>query len=266
MKDYNFENLTSLILVDILAALPMEHVMRMARLGHERLRHTCSLKWVTDRMTDVTFGNIVRARQTGGHVAEVFCTDPLLKRLKGRVVVVENDFKSAGYKNDLIYMATQVPGTLHFHVVTAPSPVAGVERKTIVKLVSDLVKYVNATYCSWTSAQILSLYPITESPAVVFNYQFNRELARHTAIFRPALMNGRHIIDVLRAVCGPSKHYGQLALEYLRREATEATDTMEANGEEWEGIWTSVWFSPESVADVLQWRQLSPRLTNYEKY
>ena len=67
-----FTELSSLVLVDTLAALPMAHVMRMARLGHDRLRHTCSLKWVTDRMTDVTFGEIVKAHQAGGRCSEFF--------------------------------------------------------------------------------------------------------------------------------------------------------------------------------------------------
>ena len=49
-----FEALSQLALLDILAALPMEHVASMTRLGHERLRQTFSLKWVADRMSDVT--------------------------------------------------------------------------------------------------------------------------------------------------------------------------------------------------------------------
>ena len=54
MLNTNFEKLSSLVLVDILAALPMEHVVRVARLGHENLRDACFLKWVKDRMTHVT--------------------------------------------------------------------------------------------------------------------------------------------------------------------------------------------------------------------
>ena len=68
MLETKFCELSSLVLVDILAALPMEHVVRMARLGHERLRHTCSLKWVKDRMTDVTFEEVLRAYQLRGDI------------------------------------------------------------------------------------------------------------------------------------------------------------------------------------------------------
>ena len=73
--------------MDTLAAHPMEHVVRIARLGHERLRQTCSSKWVTDRMTEVTFGAIFRAHQAGGDVTEKFCTYSIKKRLNGKVVI-----------------------------------------------------------------------------------------------------------------------------------------------------------------------------------
>ena len=69
MEEKKFEKLSSLVLVDVLAALPMEHVVRMARLGHERLRQTCSLKWVTDRMTDVSFGIVLKAYRARDAVA-----------------------------------------------------------------------------------------------------------------------------------------------------------------------------------------------------
>ena len=78
-----FSDLRSLVLVDTLAAQPMEHVVRMARLGQERLRQTCSLKWVTDRMTDVAFRVVVIANQVGGDVAATFCTDGVLKKSHG---------------------------------------------------------------------------------------------------------------------------------------------------------------------------------------
>ena len=76
-----FEWLSSLVLVDVLAALPMEHVVRMARLGHERLLHTASLKWVTNRMTDVSFGIILKTCRARDAVAAAFCTDSVLKKL-----------------------------------------------------------------------------------------------------------------------------------------------------------------------------------------
>ena len=63
MLDTKFCELSSLVLVDILAALPMERVVKIASLGHERLRQTCSLKWVKDRMTDVSFEEVLRAYQ-----------------------------------------------------------------------------------------------------------------------------------------------------------------------------------------------------------
>ena len=86
-----FCELSSLVLVDILAALPMEHVVRMARLGHERLRYTASLRWVIDRMANVSFKTIVKAQQARGDAAKTFCTNAMIKRLYGRIVVSEFD-------------------------------------------------------------------------------------------------------------------------------------------------------------------------------
>ena len=91
-----FGELSSLVLVDTLAALPLEHVVRLARLGNERLRQTCSLKWVTDRMTDVTFGALVRAHEAGGEVAAKFCTNSIMKKFKGKVTVLNIDTGNRG--------------------------------------------------------------------------------------------------------------------------------------------------------------------------
>ena len=92
-----FCDLSTLVLVDILAALPMEHVVRLARLGHENLRQGCFLKWVTDRMTEITFKTVIRAHQTGDGVAAKLCADSVIKRLKGKLVISRCDFGRVGY-------------------------------------------------------------------------------------------------------------------------------------------------------------------------
>ena len=85
-----FSELSTQVLTDTLAALPMEHVVRMAHLSHEKVRQTCSLKWVTDRMTDVILGAVVRAHQAKGDVAETFLH---------RFNKYENQRKSSGIKH-----------------------------------------------------------------------------------------------------------------------------------------------------------------------
>ena len=67
--------------------------MGMARFGHENLQHACSLKWVEDRMTQVTSNTLVRAHQTGGDVAATCYTSSVMNRLKGRVEICSNDMK-----------------------------------------------------------------------------------------------------------------------------------------------------------------------------
>ena len=44
MSEHKFSQLSLLVLVDILAALPLEHGVKQALLGHERLLQTFSLK------------------------------------------------------------------------------------------------------------------------------------------------------------------------------------------------------------------------------
>ena len=105
-----FSELSSLVLVDILAALPMEDVVRMARLCHERLRQTFSLKWVTDRMTDVTLRAVVRAFQAGVDTAKTFCTDSIKKRLNGKVVITSTDAEQPSFMNACVEIASKLPG------------------------------------------------------------------------------------------------------------------------------------------------------------
>ena len=113
MEKSAFGELSSLVLVDTLAALPMECVVRIARLGHERLRQTCLLKWVTDRMTDVTTKGVVRAQQAGGDVADVFSTNAVLKKLHGKVLLSSSNFESPGQIEAFLETAGKVPGKIH---------------------------------------------------------------------------------------------------------------------------------------------------------
>ena len=57
----NFNRLTELVILEVLAALPMEQVLRMMLIGCPRLGLLSARKWVTDRMSDVRFDIAVRA-------------------------------------------------------------------------------------------------------------------------------------------------------------------------------------------------------------
>ena len=90
-----FDGLSSLVLVDVAAAVPMEHVLRMARLGNSKFRQTCRLKWVTGRMTNVTFECLVRASLAGREFVDAFCTQIIMKILHGKVTIDVGEFGSA---------------------------------------------------------------------------------------------------------------------------------------------------------------------------
>ena len=247
MRDTKFENLTSLVLVDTLAALPMEHVVRMASLGHERLRHTASLKWVTDRMTDVTFETILRARQTGGHVEAAFCTQPLMKRLKGRVTLVEYDCTSAYHIDAYVKLAEQVPGSLCFNM--SGTTYSGKRRGCLChELVTAMAMHTSPTYSSVTTKRSCNLdYVIDKVSTMLFEHEHGFVNQQHYICYRPALLNGRHIVDVLRAVCGPAD-VGEAELDRVRREATEKARNMEDKG--WEGMWQTWWKGAAVTADA----------------
>ena len=251
MKGTKFGNLTSLVLVDTLAVLPMEHVVRMARLGHERLHQTCSLKWVTDRMTDVTFGTIVSAHLTGGDIAAAFCTKFLMRRLNGRVTITGYDCKHECFMEACVELVKQVPGILHLcqlfpKAVTCPS-IGPCQR--CENFEAALAKQTNLTYSSVTYYGALDNPLIGKSPSIVFEYEYSRSEVevdgnvRHdyNVFYRPALLNSRHIVDLLRAVCGRAD-VSEAELNRVRREATRlAGDTSWMEDDEMEGVWDTSW-------------------------
>ena len=74
--------------------------MRMARLDHERLRHTCSLKWVKDRKTDVNYEEVIRTCQLRDDMAAIFRESSIVKRLNGEVKIQRTDFDDTNHVDD----------------------------------------------------------------------------------------------------------------------------------------------------------------------
>ena len=115
MQTTKFEKLTFLVITDILSSLPMKQLMRICLLGHEKLRNTCSLKWIQNRMTPVTFRDLVRAQQTGDEVADTFTPGLVIRRLKGRVGMNRVDFENAAYLDAWFEVCKGTNRKLHFH-------------------------------------------------------------------------------------------------------------------------------------------------------
>ena len=248
MNNTEFANLISLVLVDILASLPMEHVVRMARLGHERLRKACSLKWVNDRMTDVTFGTIVRAHLIGGDVAAVFCAKTLMKRLMGRITIVDYDCNNEQHLAAYIAVAKQVPGKLCFNLSNATCSNGG-DCSRCDQFFAVMTKQVNLTYYSVTAEEFFVSHSMDQSPTLVFQYSFDTDFEDHDVYYRPALLNGRHIVDVLRAVCGPGD-VDEAELDSVRSDAAEGAEAVPWRGEGWQGVWHTTWEGAAVIAEV----------------
>ena len=249
MDASKFEQLSSLVLVDILGALPMEHVLRISRLGHERLRHTASLKWVTNRMTHVDFGTIVKASELGGDVANTFCTDSILKSLKGKIPIAKVNFTTRIFTSFYFNLVEQVPGFVHFCFT---NDFFALSKEDIRKSISSVAycNLKNLSYISLTKKVLeFKTHMICSSQTMRFEYQYMTEDKRHFVRYRPALMNGRHIVDVLRAVCGPAD-VSEAELNRVRRSATDGARDEGFRGEKWQGVWMSTWRGDAVTAEA----------------
>ena len=231
-----FSELSSLVLVDTLAALPMEHVVRMARLGHERLRQTCSLTWVTDRMTDVTFRKIVRARLAGDDMRQIFCSDSVMKGARGKVGVSNVELRKPHFTKACVETAQKMIG--RFHLCLEGGIYDSIENFQCSKLLAALSQL---CYTSQTVKRgTLTLLVMPKFPKVYFNYIHYPFEDKYLVLYRPELLNGRHVVDVLRAVCGPAD-VSEAELDRVRREATEKAFSVEFRGKWWKGVWQTQW-------------------------
>ena len=90
--------------------------------------------------------------------------------------------------------------------------------------------------------------PFDRCPGLVFYYVYNPAIHRdtHSVFYRPSLLNGRHIVDVLRAVCGPAD-VSEAELDRVRREATEGEEE-EDFFRQWDAVWRTEWYNTEVTA------------------
>ena len=92
---------------------------------------------------------------------------------------------------------------------------------------------------------------MSRSPKMVFSYGYISNERLHYVVYRPALLNGRHIVDVLRAVCEPAD-FSEAELDHVRRIATEGAGRVLAFswGRGWDGLWRARWFSAVVIVKV----------------
>ena len=249
MKNTKLYELSSLVLVDILAALPMENVVRMACLGHERLRQTASLRWVTDRMTHVEFEAVVKTSEMERDVTKTFCADSVMKRLKGKISVGRHFLKKTNFMKIYVDLAKQVPGRLFFSWKTNHTRSSEVY-KQVVSSMNAMSKVPNVTFASQVGKRrYYENYMIWRSPSMIFEYRYTSDHQKHEVYYRSALLNGRHIVDVLRAVCGPAD-VSEAELDRVRREATERSSEIPCVCGKLHGMWETSWLGVAVTVEV----------------
>ena len=109
------------------------------------------------------------------------------------------------------------------------------------KSTEDMAELTSLTYVSVTGELWNRLPSITKkSPNIVFTHVYTPEREFNYVFYRPALLNGRDIFDVLRAVCGPAD-VSEAELDRIRREATEIASPFSGDPAVWRTKW---WAEP----------------------
>lgn len=207
MVKTKFGRLSSLVLVDVAAALPLEQVLRLARLGHGRLRQTCSLEWVTERMTDVRFELVVKARLADHSLGETFSSEVIMKRLNGRVTVDLHRLQAYDYKKNCKEILSKTVGKLHLHILEGKPQASSYSIENLIRRIESvlsedlLTRIVSVMHGACLNFLLRSRLALV-LPNLVWEFQYfisPDSNNPHEAMYRPALMNGRNIVDVLRA-------------------------------------------------------------------
>ena len=130
-------------------------------------------------------------------MAATFCTSSKLKRSDGRIEICSctNDFENTEFIDSCLELAIDVTGNLYFHT-KCTSCTSDVARWNIKKVRASLSTNAHLTY-----ALHHNILNVTEhSPEKVFENHYST--CHKYIYYRPALLNGRHVVDVLRTICG----------------------------------------------------------------
>ena len=208
------EQLSDLVLVDIVAALPMWAAVRLAQLGNRRLQAISCRRWVLKRMTDVHFIATVKAYQAGGVVRKAFCSAAVLKRLHGRINNLRYQLNGKG----VIRLMHKVPGHLFLDRISHSFVVFLKEAPEDIR---SRIIYLNTLH--------RSPLEVNSFPNLIVSYSIVP--SRLGVSYRPALLNARHHITVVNAL-----------REDVRREATlKALNVTRLSGENTGGVWSATY-------------------------
>ena len=241
MRALSFEQLTDLVLVDVLAALPMLQLVRLAQLCKQRLRAISCRQWVLRRMTDVDFPTAVKAHQAGGSAREAFCGEAVLKRLNGRVdIYLESFIQNVVQRSASLQLIEIMPGNLHMRFCGHYSHLE------LVNFTDKLPRTVlgNVRYINHKIGKAFEIFDTQTFPNMVVHFsEEGMNMQMHLAFIRPALLNGRNIVDVQRAVCGPSA-FDETVLNITKQRGRVSQRRLRG---EHENVWLATWPSYLSV-------------------
>jgi len=191
--------LSTLVLCDVLAGMPMRQLVRLQRLGQPRLAALCSLAWVTQRMTHVHSNTVLEAYL---HREELyaFCGSGVLKRLHGKVIIDGSKMEYPEYVEAYAAMVNRVPGKLHLHFNFIELTQ---RRSLLLDSLLDCIRNANVIYV--TSCKCIYGKSFSEVfPNLIFIYTCLHLEDKCFIWSSTPSMNGRFAVDVLRAVLPPA--------------------------------------------------------------
>ena len=153
------------------------------------------------------------------------------KRLRGRVVTSQYFIANSDHMDACINLVKQMEGKLHLCLEgLSPRNAEGSDR------VEVLLELPQLTYVSQSSKFLMPSYISPSKNEIVFQYYYYKNT--YVVYYRPALLNGRHIVDVLRAVCGPAD-VSEAELDQARKTATRKAK------KDFNSVWGTTWNSPQ---------------------
>lgn len=198
MEKLSFGALDERVLTDVLAALPMRQVVRMARLAHARLARCCGAARVLARMPAVSFQELLHARLAGGDVAATFCSQDILKKLHGKIVINIDGLDDADYLDVRVDLVNQTPGNLH--LFTKWDSELGRLDDSLMLFLRKLTCPASIIYVTHIN-YFVRLPMLAILPKLVYVYSHPKMCNYRPEIFcRPELLNGRHVVHVAEAV------------------------------------------------------------------
>jgi len=195
-KVFPLGKLTELILVELMSALPFNDAVRLLGSKSPKLKRLFSQAWVQNRVTGVTFKNLVEICNLFEQSKQTCCSDIMLRKLNGVVVITHE----INVKRDLAICLTlmnKMDGVLHIKIQNY-SGVAGVD---ILNLFRNVANREKISYVTWPCSNLhLLSRALRLLPGLV--WMLRPDTGGGSVLFRPCLLNCRHIADVIIRVAG----------------------------------------------------------------